>query len=715
MTASPAARPAAKPAQRRRVWPAWRIWPARRAWRITGAVVLVGLTTLAAAEWAGWPFLRQPLAQQFSRIAGVAVTIDAPFRIRLLGTPTLTASRLTVAAAAGTSAPFLMDATGVTMSLRWADMVGAARGQGVRVSQLLADTLRAHLSRSADGRASWQIGAKPNATPATPASSAPRPVVDVLVVRQADVRVDDQALLLRLDVHVAEVAASGAASGSAAMSPVRITAQGQFRQAQVRAKFDIDHMLSLFTPVGSSQPMAQLSGYAHVGRATLNFAGQLGGLAQVPAVQGELTATGPSLGLVMKPLGLSLPQTPPFVLHGKIAVSGPVWQLAADRIDIGSSRLAGQFNFDTKKQPAYLSGQLTGALLALKDLGPSVGAQAPVAERGRVLPDKVLDIPALNAMDADVGVAIHSLDFGTTTVAPLHALKMQVSLRDGLLKLDKLSAQVAGGTVRGSSSLQAKGAQARWQAALQFEGIAVSQWLRSLQKSAPQPGPTASADRAVPLATGALNARVSLTGQGRSVAEVLGSADGQVQARLTDGSLSHLVTEVAGLDVGQALGVFIRGDRALALRCARLQARVNKGVVGPVQGLLDNSDSVLRIDGQVNLRSEAMDLRLVVRPKDFSPLSLRSPVHVRGTLSQARLSVEPGPIAARLLGALALGAVAPVLAWIPLLDASGTEAQDACTQPLTAEGDKQKVKTAPSTARRTPRQSLSARSYSHAG
>ena len=106
---------------------------------ISAALILIA--GIAVAEWAGWPFLRLPLAQQLSHVAAVPVVIAAPFRIRLLGSPRLTASQLTVAAAEGTQAPFLLDASGVMMSLRWGDLWRAARGGGVRVHELQADSV----------------------------------------------------------------------------------------------------------------------------------------------------------------------------------------------------------------------------------------------------------------------------------------------------------------------------------------------------------------------------------------------------------------------------------------------------------------------------------------------------------------------------------------------------------------------------------------------
>ncbi len=651
----------------------------KRRWVLASAVALTLLGALALAEWAGWPFLRLPLARQLSQVAATEVTLAPPFRVRLLGSPRLSTARLSVAAAAGSAAPFLLNADDVQLSLRWSDLWAAARGRGVRVRELVAGSLQANLWRDINGRATWQIGAKPVsasvAPSAPPSAPLPAPVLERLSVRQAEVRVDDLPLALRLNLKVAELAASSVSTGL----PVRITAEGSFQRAAVRAQVDIDNMLLLFGQDLAPRQAAHVDGQAFVGRAMLKFAGEVGGLAAAPALQGEFTAKGPSLGLVLEPLGMTMPQTPPFFLQGALGLTGSVWQVQAKRMEVGSSRLAGRFAFDTARQPAHLSGQLTGSRLALQDLGPSIGVQAPASERSRVprdkvLPDKVLDIPSLNAMDANIDVAIDSLDFGSAAVAPLSRLRTALTLHEGVLKFDKLSAEVAGGTVRGSTSLQAKGAQARWQAALQFDRIALAKWLRPLQAKAPVAGQPAP----VPLASGALTARVALTGQGRSVAEILGAADGQLQASLTGGTLSHLVTELAGLDVAQALGVAIRGDRSLSLRCARVQGPVKKGVLGPVQGLVENSDSVLTVDGSIDLRSEKMDLRLVTRPKDFSPLSLRSPVHVRGSLSQASLSVEPGPIAARVLGALAMGAVAPLLAWLPLFETGDAEQGNPC-------------------------------------
>jgi uncharacterized protein involved in outer membrane biogenesis len=179
--------------------------------------------------------------------------------------------------------------------------------------------------------------------------------------------------------------------------------------------------------------------------------------------------------------------------------------------------------------------------------------------------------------------------------------------------------------------------------------------------------------------TGELTADAQVTGRGRSTAEILGSLQGHAGLALRDGTLSHLVTELAGLDLAQALGVLFRGDRPLPLRCARLALALEHGVAVPRLAVLDNADSTLRIGGQVDLRDESLALRVVTRPKDISPFTLRTPVTVGGSFAQPVVGVEGSRLAGRALAAVVLGAVAaPAAAVLPFIDPGSQAATDPC-------------------------------------
>ena len=175
-------------------------------------------------------------------------------------------------------------------------------------------------------------------------------------------------------------------------------------------------------------------------------------------------------------------------------------------------------------------------------------------------------------------------------------------------------------------------------------------------------------DGAPPYATGSLSGQARVAGQGKSTAAILGSLRGGVRMQLTDGTISHLAVEAAGLDIAQGLGVLIKGDDALPIQCSVVDLVAEQGLLSPRVLVLDTPDSVLWIDGSMSLATEAMDLRVVATPKDFSPLALRSPLHIRGSFADPSISLDKGQLGTRLGASALLGLINPLAALLPLID-----------------------------------------------
>jgi uncharacterized protein involved in outer membrane biogenesis len=274
-----------------------------------------------------------------------------------------------------------------------------------------------------------------------------------------------------------------------------------------------------------------------------------------------------------------------------------------------------------------------------------------------VLPDRPLDLPSLQAMDARVAVALNQLDLGTGKLEPLAPVNASLVLEGGVLTLNHLNAGVAGGEIAGSARLDPRNAPPLWQARLDAHGLAIERWLKFESK------PLTSDP-----VTGRLKAQVDVQGRGRSVAELLGSLNGPVQLRLENGSVSHLLTEAMGVDVAQGLGLLLRGDKNLPLNCARLDGRFAGGLLRPRTALIDNHDSRIDLDGRISLKDETLDLRLVAHPKDFSPLTLRAPVRLQGSLAEPRVALEGKRLGGRAVAALALGSLSPPAALLAFVD-----------------------------------------------
>ena len=137
---------------------------------------------------------------------------------------------------------------------------------------------------------------------------------------------------------------------------------------------------------------------------------------------------------------------------------------------------------------------------------------------------------------------------------------------------------------------------------------------------------------------------------------------------MRDAAISHLAVEVGGIDVAQALGMLVKGDDALPILCNVADLDIEQGIVRPKVIVVNTRDSTIWIDGTVSLRDETLDLRAVVSPKDFSPLTLRTPVHVRGTFSDPKVSLEIGKLAGKAGAAGLLALLHPLAALIPFVD-----------------------------------------------
>lgn len=660
----------------------------RRSWRLALPLLAVGavLGAVVAGEVRGWPWLAAPLAREASQRLQRPVDLGtdpraAQARIHLLWGLRLQTSRLRVgprdtAQAGGPAEPDLLQADDLDLRLRWLDLWRAWRGGPLRIDGLSARSLSAHLARDAQGRGNWlpPQAAAPEAATRPSATRWPGVRVGRVQVDQADVHYDDALL----NVHTRTLAranltgthAREAAAGTLAAGTLEADTTGRYRQfplqATVRSTAVADWM------VGGQGGVWPFALSARVGQARVRFEGRTDGLQPQADVLGRFEVSGPSLAAVGAPLGVVLPTTSSFTMTGRLHQQGTLSQVVVDAFHVGQSRLKGAFAFDRGHQPARLQGRLSGARLDLADLGPAIGVpasddgRAEAGQTPRVLPQRPFNLPALSRMDANVVIDLRHFELHDGHIEALAPLRTHLTLQDGVLTLDDIDARTARGSLSGRVTLDGRVvAQARWQADLRWRDIVLQDWIPAL---APAGRP--------PYLAGRMEGQAHVRGEGRSTAEILGSLDGEVQLRLRDGRISHLVVEAAGLDLAQGLGVLVSGDRDLPLSCARADVRAQGGVLRPRRFVLDTGDSLVRVMGDISLRDEHLALEAKVSPKDVSPLSLRTPIQVTGPLASPSVSVQAGHLLPRLAGAVALGFLNPVAAIVPLIDLGDAKVQN---------------------------------------
>jgi uncharacterized protein involved in outer membrane biogenesis len=632
--------------------------------RVIGITAAVLLGLLVLGELAGWPFLRAPLEQQMAKRTGSPVALEGRFRVQLLIQPGIAVERVTLGSGSAVAVPHLLQAEGFVVRWRWSDLWRSRQGAPLRLKRLEADQIDAHLVRLADGNASWS-----RARPEAGEKDAPAelPQIDTLVLRAGSIVYRDEPLNINLQARITQSTEPGTSM------PWRAEASGRYQGAEVDLQAQAGPDLPLLMETAENAALTPLRLSGRVGSTQIDFDGATGALWAGQDMRGQLTLRGASLLTSGEPLGLTLPDTPPYRMRGRIARAGAVWSLVTDDTTVGSSELTAALQYDTATQPPTLAGHLGGRRLAFADLAPAIGADQPPRQASRLLPDETFDLPSLAQMNANVRVDLQQLDFGTPKLAPISDLKFHLTLADSRLNLADLSALVAGGLLTGSTSLQAAQRPPQWKAALRFADVDLQRWIRALSK-----GDASQPDDSPAYLSGTLNARLSLTGQGNSVADILGSSDGRLNLELVKGEISQLLTEAVGLDAAQALGMVIAGDEPLRLNCARAEVVIQDGVIKTRHAVLDNDDSTLHIQGGASLKAETLQLRVVAEPKDFSPFSLRTPLNVGGNFKQPQVSVEASGLLARAAGALLLGALAPPAALLAFIDTGAEPDTEPC-------------------------------------
>ncbi|TDU28296.1 hypothetical protein DFR24_2663 [Panacagrimonas perspica] len=557
------------------------------------------------------------------------------------------------------------------------DMLGAERADvTIDLRELLAGRMsfpsialtapRLDLQNAPEG-GNWQI-ATPRRGDEAPAEENGKtaPQIGKLSIDRGKLTYFDPADKTDVEVDIATQ------SGSSVARSLMLRAKGRLRGLPLEAIAHGGPVLSL-TDTDSPYPFdAKFT----AGRTRATIEGSVTGLQAFTAAKLKLDIEGETLAALHPLTHLVLPETPPYRIRGLLVHEGEEWRFNDFVGNVGDSDLSGSLTATYIDERPRLVATLQSKQLDIDDLAGFVGAtpstgpgetasaeQKVEAKReekeARVLPDTPVDLAQLRSMDADVqftALSIKKKDL------PIDNLKTHLTLEQGLLKLEPLNFGVAGGRIESNMSIDARQARLALEARTNFTRLDLAKLL---------PG-----NALVERSTGLIGGRANLKSNGSSTAELLGHADGELGIAMRGGSFSNLLLEGAGLDAAEALGFLVRGDRTVRVRCAVLDLEATDGVFKPRAFVVDTTDTNINVKGSVDMGKEELDLTVHPLPKDWSPLSLRTPLHVRGTFKEPKLRpdrallIKGGAVAA--LAAL----VNPLAALLPLIETGPGENAD---------------------------------------
>ena len=202
---------------------------------------------------------------------------------------------------------------------------------------------------------------------------------------------------------------------------------------------------------------------------------------------------------------------------------------------------------------------------------------------------------------------------------PVQALAFRVLINNGVATVKPLTlALVGGGTIAGEMGIDARTDTPKVHANLTGTSIELKTFFRN--------------SKYFDTTQGEVQGHVNLVGHGRSLAQVMGGADGHVEVAMAGGSVSSLMVSLAGLQLFDALILYVTGDHRIPILCAVGRMNFQHGTVTFDRTLLDTQKSILHVNGQVALQSQVVNVEVKAEPKSFDLLDLHGPVAVEGKI-----------------------------------------------------------------------------------
>ncbi|MDR8050214.1 AsmA family protein [Burkholderia cenocepacia] len=458
--------------------------------------------------------------------------------------------------------------------------------------------------------------------------------------------------------------ASGAAAPAKPSGPAYafgLKVDGRYKNVPINGTGKVGGVLAI---QDTSRPFP-LQADVEAGDTRLAIVGTLTDPMHLAALDLRLWLQGTSMSHLYQLTGITLPDTPPYATEGRLIGNfkphASTFRYENFNGRVGGSDLGGTLTWAQREPRPKLSGELVSNLLQFSDLAPVIGADtaASKAKRGdttRQPPDRVLPVATFrterwSAIDADVKFTGRKLI--KSPQLPITNLYTHILLQDGVLSLEPLQFGVAGGTLATNAHLDGSRTPLKGRFTLAARHLKLKQLF-----------PT---QKVMQTALGEINGDASLSATGNSPAALAATSTGEVKALITNGRISRLLMEAAGLNVANVVYEKLFGNRDVNINCAAIDFAATDGMLDPKVFALDTDDALINVDGPINLRDESLDLKIHPHTKGFRIFSLRSPLYAKGTFKNPKVGVDAGALALRAGAMVGLGLINPFAALIPLI------------------------------------------------
>jgi len=483
------------------------------------------------------------------------------------------------------------------------------------LSLVKIDTAQLKFIRDSAGHANWQR-VDPDKSP-----GGPLPMIRALELAHTHLTLVDERLHLVFDGDLSVV-------GPDSAQPLQMEGAGTLNQRAVTFRLKGDALPSAAPDKPYAFEFDERSSGTH-----FTAHGSLPRPFDLGLVDAEFDASGADLRDLYYLVGVSLPNTGTFHLQGRMVRRGSETLFDDLKVVSGQSDVKGRVSLGTQKSGRTLvHADLSSALLRLADVGLRAAGRDPHPDAPpKLFSDVQLITPATRRVDATGKYSVRRLLLSRVEVTELSA---PFTIERGQIKAPEVTGHFMGGNFLLNLDADANQTPARTRIEMTLTGLQLAQMPH---KAEPPPY------------EGSLLLQIHAQGGGDSLHALAADADGNLSARVLQGTIRASLAELTGVDL-RGLGLTLTGSsRDVAVHCAAADFEIHSGVMHSTRLFIDSEPVFISGEGRVLLDSEMVDLKLHGEPKRLRILRIKAPLSVQGTLLQPKFSVDVADSGLRLV------------------------------------------------------------------
>ena len=415
-------------------------------------------------------------------------------------------------------------------------------------------------------------------------------------------------------------------------APIRLRLKGSFRERAFVVQAvtgSLEQLLKQDEPWPLATTIEALGVHS-------SLRGSIADLARIKGVNLSLTAEGETTKGIGDLLNVEpIARMGAFKLAAKVSCPElGIYRISDLRLNTNGMEVSSSFHVHTGGKRPSVRGILVSQDLDFTRFFHRAEIVSEKQQRETVFSDKTLRADILGALDGEFRIRAKRI---VTPYGLMENVQMDAFLRGSRLALKFLKATIGGGVAEGQAVCRAEGNNFALSGAIKIDDLELSRLLKDLRKN--------------DVVGGTVEGEAEFSTFGNSVRSLMANLNGKSIVTVGRGRIKNHFMQVPGGEIKASIlslfGASKGGADYTDVDCAVCGLDIREGLARVTALVVDTSETTVRGSGEVDLKTERVDLSLEPLPKrgvaglSLSLGELAKPFKVSGTLANPSLGIDP--------------------------------------------------------------------------